>query len=137
MPLGFLPKDFLSVPVRPPPGTLAAPSNSTKEPVAEATPVVTVPAPTPVVEVTPMPEVPATLPPADTRDLPAEFEELPPDAPTRQGMIYGPSVKETQVPPSTEAEPAPAAATPIPAKEMASLATPVVTSETRRNSGNL
>jgi hypothetical protein len=113
MPLGFLPKDFLSVPARPPPGTLGAPSNSTKEPVAEATPVVIVPAPTPVVEVTPTPEVPATLPPADTRDLPAGFEELPLDAPTRQGMIYGPSVKETHVPPSTEDEPAPTAATSI------------------------
>jgi hypothetical protein len=63
MPLGFLPKDFLRVPVRPSPGTLAAPSNSTKELVAKVTPVATVPAPTPVVEVTPMPEVPATLPP--------------------------------------------------------------------------
>jgi hypothetical protein len=137
MPLGFLPKDFLSVPVRPPPGTLGAPSKSTKEPVAAATPVVTVPASTPVVEVTPMPEVPATLPPADTRDLPTGFEELPLDASTRQGMIYGPSIKETQVPPSTEAEPAPAASTPIPAEEMALLVTPVVTRETRRNSGNL
>jgi hypothetical protein len=136
MPLGFLPKDFLSVPVRPPPGTLAAPCNSTKEPVAEATPVATVPAPTPVDEVTPMPEVPATRPPADTRDLPAGFEELPLDAPTRQGMIYGPSVNETQVPLSTEVEPAPAAAPPIPAEEMAPLATPVVTRKTRKNSGN-
>jgi hypothetical protein len=95
MPLGFLPKDFLAVPVRPPPGTLGAPSNSTKEPVAEATPVPTVHKPPPVVEVTPLPEGPATLPPVDTRDLPARFEELPLDAPTRQGMIYGPSVKET------------------------------------------
>jgi hypothetical protein len=137
MPLGFLPKDFLSVPVRPPPGTLAAPSNSTKEPVAEATPVATVPAPTPVVEVTPVPEVPATIPPADTRDLPAGFEELPLDAPTRQGMIYGPSVEETQVPLRTKVEPAPAAATPISAEKMAPLATPVVTRETRRNFGNL
>jgi hypothetical protein len=137
MPLGFLPKDFLSVPVRPPPGTLGAPSNSTKEPVAEATPIVTVPAPTSVGEVTPMPKGPATPPSDDTRDLPTGFEELPLDAPTRQGMMYGPSVKETQVPPSTEVEPAPAAATPISVEEMAPLATPVVTRETRKNSGNL
>jgi hypothetical protein len=83
MPLGFLPKDFLRVPVRPPPGTLDAPSNSIKEPVAEATPVVTTPVLTPMVKVTPMLEVPATLPPANTPDLPAGFEELPLDASTR------------------------------------------------------
>jgi hypothetical protein len=137
MPLGFLPKDFLSVHVRPPPGTLAAPNNSTKEPVAKATPVMTVPAPTPVVEVTPMPAAPATLPPADTRDLPAGFEELTLNAPMSQGMIYGPSIKETQAPSSTEDEPAPAAATPISSEEMVPLATPVVTHEARRNFGNL
>jgi hypothetical protein len=68
--LGFLPKDSLAVPVRPPPGNLGAPSNSTKEPVAEATPVPTVPTPPSVVEVTPLPKVPATLPPVDTRELP-------------------------------------------------------------------
>jgi hypothetical protein len=39
--------------------------------------------------------------------------------------------------PSTEVEPSPAAATPISVGEMAPLATPVVTRETRRNSGNL
>jgi hypothetical protein len=137
MPLGFLPKDFLAVPVRPPPGTLAAPSNSTKEPVAKATPVMTAPAPPMVVEVTPLPEVPATLPPVDTRDLPAGFEELPLDTPTHQGMIYGPSVKETQVPPNTEVEPAPGAVAPIPAEDIAPLATSVVTRETRTNFGNL
>jgi hypothetical protein len=136
MPLGFLPKDFLAVPVRSPPETLGAPSNSTKEPVAEATPVPTVPTPPPVVEVTPLPEVPATLPSVDTRDLPAGFEELPLDAPTRPGMIYGPSVKETQATPSIEVEPAPVAVAPIPTEELP-LATPVVTRETRTNHGNL
>jgi hypothetical protein len=59
------------------------------------------------------------------------------DAPTRQGMTHGSCVKETQVPVSAEVEPAPVAAPPTPAEEVAPLATPVVTRESRTNFGNL
>jgi hypothetical protein len=52
-------------------------------------------------------------------------------------MIYGPSVMETQVPLNTEVEPAPVAVAPIPAEDIAPLATSVVTRETRTNFGNL
>jgi hypothetical protein len=116
---------------------MVVPSNSVKEPVAELTPIVTMPEPIIEGDVTPLHEVPATLPPTDTRDLPAGFEELPLDAPTRQGMTHGPSVKDSQVPASTGVEPALVAATPISAEEMAPFATPVVTREPRRNFGNL
>jgi hypothetical protein len=117
--------------------SMAVPSNSIKEPIAEVTPVVTVPEPVTKSGVTPLPEVPATLPPTDTHDLPAGLEELPLDAPTRQGVTHGPSVKETQDPASTKVELAPIAMTPIPAEEVAPLATPVVTRETKTNFGYL
>jgi hypothetical protein len=110
--------------------SMAVPSNSIKEPIAEATPVVTVLEPVTKSGVTPLPEVPATLPPTDIRDLPAGLEKLPLDALTRQGVTHGPSVKETQDPASTKVELAPIAMTPIPAEEVAPLATPVVTRKT-------
>jgi hypothetical protein len=52
MPLGFWPKNFLTVLVRLAPRTLAAAShgNFTKEPVAKTKPAVTVPAPTTMVK---------------------------------------------------------------------------------------
>jgi hypothetical protein len=52
-------------------------------------------------------------------------------------MIYGPSVKETQVSSSIEVKSAPTAATIISKEETAPLATLVVTRATRRNFGNL
>jgi hypothetical protein len=91
---------------------------------------VTVPEPVTESEVTPRPAVPATLTLIDTCDLPAGLEELHLDAPTRQGVTHGPSVKETQDPASTKVELAPIAMTPIPAEEVASLATLMVTRET-------
>jgi hypothetical protein len=117
--------------------SMAVPSNSIKEPIAEVMPVVTVPEPVTKSEVTQLPEVPATLPPTDTRDLPAGLEELPQDAPTRQGLTHGPSVKETQDPASTKVELAPIAMTPIPPEKVVPLATPVVTRETNDAKRNL
>jgi hypothetical protein len=110
--------------------SMAVPSNFKKEPVAAVTPVVTVSEPVTKSGVTPLSEVPATLPPTDTRDLPAGLEELPLDAPMRQGMTHGPSVKETQNPANTEDELALIAMTPILTEVVAPLATPVVTHET-------
>jgi hypothetical protein len=110
--------------------SMAIPSNCMKEPVAAVTPVVTVPESVTVSGVTPLPEVPATLPPTDTRALPAGLEELPLDAPTRQDITHGPSVKETQDPASTKDELALIAMTRILTEEVAPLATPVVTRET-------
>jgi hypothetical protein len=109
-----------------------------KEPVAEVTPIVTVPELVTKGEVTPLPEVPATLPPqTDTRDLPAGFEKLPLDAPMRHGITHGPSVKETQDPVNAEVEPAPVATPPTLIEDVTPLATPVVTRESRTNFGNL
>jgi hypothetical protein len=110
--------------------SMAAPSNSVAEPVAEVTPVMNKPEHVTKSGVTPLPEVPVTLPPTDTRNSPAALEVLPQDAPTRQGMTHGPSVKETQDPASTEDELALIAMTPILTEEVAPLATPVVTRKT-------
>jgi hypothetical protein len=101
MPLGFLTKDFLRVPIRPPPGTLgiskplimehkppiAEQEPPITEPVITATPVVTAPEPD-VAE-----EVEETPLPANNIHavIPAGFEELPMDAVTRQGTIYKPN----------------------------------------------
>jgi hypothetical protein len=117
--------------------SMAVPCNSIKEPIAEVTPVVTVPEPVTKNEVTQRPTVPATLSPTDTRDLPVVWEELPLDASTRPGMTHGPSVKETQDPANTEDDLAPIAMTPIPTEEVVPLATPVVTRETKANVGNI
>jgi hypothetical protein len=115
---------------------LVVPSNSMKKPLAEVTPIVTVPALITKGEVTLLPEVPATLPPqTDTRDLPAGFEKLPLEAPTRHGITHGTSVKITQDP--VMVQPAPVATPPTLIEEVTPLATPVVTRESRINFGNL
>jgi hypothetical protein len=98
--------------------------------VAAVTSVVTVLEPITKSGVTPLPEVPATLPPTDTHNLPAGLEELPLDAPTRQGMTHGPSVKETQDPASIKDELALIAMNRILTEEVAPLAIPVVTRKT-------
>jgi hypothetical protein len=108
--------------------SMAVPSNSMKEPIAAVMQVVTVPEPITKSGVTPLPEVPITLPPTDARNLPAGLKELPLNAPARQGMTHGPSVKEMQDLASIEDELALIAMTPI--LTVAPLATPVVTRET-------
>lgn len=102
MPLSFLPKDFLDVPAtRPPPGSLTAPPDmelvleATHAPmqlVTEAIQTIVPPEPATIEVVLSDADTPTPHHDVEDRDLPAGFNELPQDAPTRQGMVYGPCV---------------------------------------------